>query len=272
MTDKKNEVKNEQAFDLESESELRIEIEEENIAFLTLKSGTAEIFGSELILDKPITLNHGSKIAVYTWHGCNILLRVENIIKENSHIHKLNVNKEENDDDNVDNKNLIDYIAYISKETPNICYANTHAVLERMRRSAKEKTTRGPRVMIVGPVDVGKSSLCALLLNYAVRMGWKPIYVDLDVGQGSISIPGNLSAIQVEKTIDIEESYYLYSNTASPMVIHFGRISPGDNIKLYLHCITVLSQIVEKKCTDKPRGIISWLGSQILIKFNYMFL
>ena len=37
----------------------------------------------------------------------------------------------------------------------------------------------------VGPTDVGKSTVCRLLLNYAVRLGRKPIYVDLDVGQVS---------------------------------------------------------------------------------------
>ena len=46
--------------------------------------------------------------------------------------------------------------------------------------------------MVVGPTDVGKSSLCKLLLNYAVRMGRKPILVDLDVGQGSIAVPGSV--------------------------------------------------------------------------------
>lgn len=37
--------------------------------------------------------------------------------------------------------------------------------------------------MIVGPGDVGKSTLCQLMLNYAVRMGRRPVFVDLDVGQ-----------------------------------------------------------------------------------------
>lgn len=46
--------------------------------------------------------------------------------------------------------------------------------------------------MVVGPGDVGKSTLTRILLNYAVRMGRRPIYVDLDVGQGSISTPGTI--------------------------------------------------------------------------------
>lgn len=37
--------------------------------------------------------------------------------------------------------------------------------------------------MVVGPTDIGKSTLCRMLLNYAVRLGRRPIFVDLDVGQ-----------------------------------------------------------------------------------------
>ena len=39
------------------------------------------------------------------------------------------------------------------------------------------------QVIVCGQSDVGKSSLCHLLLNYSVRMGRKPMYVDLDIGQ-----------------------------------------------------------------------------------------
>lgn len=39
------------------------------------------------------------------------------------------------------------------------------------------------QVLVVGPTDVGKSTLCHLLLNYAVACGHAPIFVDVDVGQ-----------------------------------------------------------------------------------------
>jgi len=39
------------------------------------------------------------------------------------------------------------------------------------------------QVVIAGPTDVGKSTLCRLLLNYAVRAHRQPLFVDLDVGQ-----------------------------------------------------------------------------------------
>lgn len=71
-------------------------------------------------------------------------------------------------------------------------YLNVHAALEQQRVAAEQEGTRGPVTMVVGPGDVGKSTLVRILLNYAVRMGRRPIYVDLDVGQGSISVPGTI--------------------------------------------------------------------------------
>lgn len=38
-------------------------------------------------------------------------------------------------------------------------------------------------MMVVGPTDVGKSTLTRLLCNYAARLGRAPLFVDLDVGQ-----------------------------------------------------------------------------------------
>ena len=80
-------------------------------------------------------------------------------------------------------------VAYISKETPMSLYLNTHAAMEQMRQKADIEETRGPRVMVVGPTDVGKSTLCSLLVNYAVRCGRSPVFADLDVGQvGSLCV------------------------------------------------------------------------------------
>lgn len=54
-------------------------------------------------------------------------------------------------------------------------YLNTHYVLDKRRKLAKEDVNArmaGPRVLVVGNADVGKSSLTRLLLNYAIRTGW----------------------------------------------------------------------------------------------------
>lgn len=61
-----------------------------------------------------------------------------------------------------------------------------------MKAESEAEVKRGPITMVVGPTDVGKSTICRILLNYAVRMGRAPVFVDLDVGQGQISVPGSI--------------------------------------------------------------------------------
>uniref|UniRef100_A0A5F8H9W0 Uncharacterized protein n=1 Tax=Monodelphis domestica TaxID=13616 RepID=A0A5F8H9W0_MONDO len=125
-------------FELERETELRFEVEASQSAQLELLAGMAEIFGTELTRNKKFTFDAGAKVAVFTWHGCSLQLsgRTE--------------------------------VAYVSKDTPMLLYLNTHTALEQMRRQAEREEERGPRVMVVGPTDVGKSTVCRLLLNYAI--------------------------------------------------------------------------------------------------------
>ena len=51
--------------------------------------------------------------------------------------------------------------------------------------------------MVTGLPDVGKSTLCRMLVNWAARLGRTPILVDLDVGQNQISIPGTIGKNEV---------------------------------------------------------------------------
>lgn len=44
-----------------------------------------------------------------------------------------------------------------------------------------------PQVILVGPTDVGKSTLSRMLCNYAVRMNRQPCFVDIDVGQVGVA-------------------------------------------------------------------------------------
>ena len=47
---------------------------------------------------------------------------------------------------------------------------------------------------------MGKSTVCRLLLNYAVRLGRKPVYVDLDVGQVALH---HLDLLQFVDLLDL---------------------------------------------------------------------
>lgn len=90
-----------------------------------VKQGTAEIMGTELALNVVYTFQGGSKLAVYSWHGCR--LRV---------VGKLEVD-------------------YLASETPMPSYLNFHMALENKRQTLsttadtlldEEPRITGPRV------------------------------------------------------------------------------------------------------------------------------
>lgn len=115
------------------------------------------MFGTELVKSKTYEFHTGAKVAIFTYQGC--VLQV---------VGKMDVH-------------------YIAKETPMIQYLNCHSALEQIRQTADETDDIGPVVMVVGPNDVGKSTVCRILMNYAVRQERRPIYVYLYVGQGNVS-------------------------------------------------------------------------------------
>ncbi|XP_064200139.1 polyribonucleotide 5'-hydroxyl-kinase Clp1 isoform X2 [Anguilla rostrata] len=191
-------------FELEKETELRFEVEVGERAQLELLSGMAEVFGSELNRNKKYTFGPGSKIAVFTWQGCSVSL----------------TGKTE--------------VAYVSRDTPMLLYLNTHAALEQMRQQAERDNERGPRVMVVGPTDVGKSTVCRLLLNYAV------------------SVPGTVSALCIERPADVEEGF----SVQAPLVYHFGSTTPGTNIKLYNKLTSCLAEVFSQRCEVNRRASV----------------
>ncbi|XP_039272809.1 polyribonucleotide 5'-hydroxyl-kinase Clp1-like [Styela clava] len=202
-----------QDFKVSKENELRFEVEAKERVKLELMDGIAEIFGTELVRTRSYIFESSSKIAVFTWFGCSIRLTG-----------KLEA-------------------AYVSKETPMTIYLNTHAAVELMRRKSQAEELRGPRVLVVGPQDVGKSTFCKLLLNYATRMGRKPTLIDLDVGQGGISIPGTIAALTVERPSDPVDGF----DTKVPLVYHFGHTSPNGNLKLYEVLISRIADVFNAK-------------------------
>ena len=90
---------------------------------------------------------------------------------------------------------------------------------------------------------MGKSSVTKILLNYALRLGRKPIYVDLDVGQGDISVPGSMGAMMVERPASVEEGF----SQNAPLVYHYGHTSPGHNNVLYKELVSRLADVVRER-------------------------
>lgn len=205
---------------LERECELRIEVGENSPLRLRLLSGTAEIFGTEIPPEIWLNFPPRLKFAIFTWHGATIEM-----------------------DGGADTSD------YVADETPMISYVNVHAVLEARRNRAKASSSgdsdssQGPRVIVVGPTDSGKSTLSRMLLSWAAKQGWKPTFVDLDVGQGSITIPGCIAATPIEMPIDPVEGIPL----EMPLVYFYGHITPSNNIELYKVLVKELAQTLERQ-------------------------
>jgi polyribonucleotide 5'-hydroxyl-kinase len=160
-----------QEWQMRKETELRCEVNSESTLTLKLLSGSAEIFGIELAPNKEYYFSN-QNIAVFTWYGCVI--------------------QAEGPKDGVNQ--------YIADSTPMVAYVNTHVQLEARRDVALANFGWGPRCIVVGPVDQGKSTLCQILASYAVRLDRIPMFVDLDVGQGCLSIPGCIAAAPLDKS------------------------------------------------------------------------
>merc|ERR1719273_2053463 len=107
--------------------------------------------------------------------------------------------------------------------------------------------------MLVGPTDVGKSTVSKLLLNYAVRLGRKPLFVELDVGQGCVSIPGTIGAMLVERPASVEEGF----SQNSPLVYHYGHSSPGQNHVLYNQLVSRLADVVRERMEKNRKAAVS---------------
>lgn len=192
---------------LQPQEELRVEVGfGTQSATIVLQKGSCELWGCELAVGKTYNIAQGGlKLALFTWHGCVIDIEAE-----------------------VE-------ISYTSDETDaNVAFVNTHAQLEALRDDAagsNNRTQQGPRVMVVGPPESGKSSLVQTLIAYATKVGRTPLWVDLDPLDNAISVPGTLSVAPMTAQAVTVETYCtcgIPPSTVHPLVVWH-----GSNSKLH---------------------------------------
>eukprot|EP01094_Clydonella_sp_ATCC50884_P022648 TRINITY_DN5253_c0_g1_i1.p1 TRINITY_DN5253_c0_g1~~TRINITY_DN5253_c0_g1_i1.p1 ORF type:complete len:423 (-),score=133.46 TRINITY_DN5253_c0_g1_i1:9-1277(-) len=209
---------------LEKEQELRFEVPFKSEITVVLKRGSGEVFGTELAAERPYKFS-GSKAAIFSWHGAHVEI--------SGPCH-----------------------AYLASETPMVMYANAHAILESKRDAALAASRaspspgefkQGPRVLIAGPMDTGKSTLAKILLGYAARAGREPIYIDLDIGQQSISIPSTIGVVPVDRPASIEEGFM-----AAPLVFFFGDVSLDKNADLYRRQLKLVNEKISPRVMLSP--------------------
>jgi len=186
----------------------------------------------------------GQNVAVFSWEGGKVRLEGQGV----------------------------EDMAYTSSETPMPTYLNLHDALEARRRRAFAEGTAGPRVAVVGPVDAGKSTLCRILGSWAASSAWQPALVDLDVGQGAVTVPGTVSAVVLEAPVGPEEGLPV----EAPLVYFFGAETPSDNPDLYRLCVERLAATLATRGDGDPRanaagyvvntmGWVEGLGYELLL-------
>ncbi|ERF68262.1 hypothetical protein EPUS_02718 [Endocarpon pusillum Z07020] len=206
--------------ELSSGSEWRFEVAFGKCVKVRLLNGTAEIFGTELIEGPTYTFT-GTKAAIFTHHGCT--LEISNDAPQSE---------------------------YSAEETPMAEYVNVHFALETLRNEAQARGRDGPRVLVLGPSNAGKTSLLKTLTAYAIRLGRQPIIVNLDPEEGVLSLPGTLTAVAIRALLDVEEGWGSSPMSGPsaipvklPLVYNYGLSDPVADDKSAAHYKAVLSKL-----------------------------
>lgn len=244
-------------FQLEPETEYRFELDPGTSIAIQLISGHAEVFGAELVEGKYYLYGSECKAAVFTWQGCTIEVTGQPSTE------------------------------YVSEETPMAAYANLHVAFEQMRVRAL-RNLRGspahdddpvanaepPRVLVLGPENSGKTTLCKILINYVVRMGqgWSPLLINTDASEGGWATPGALSVASVHSPIPTYSAASplgsaatsaptaLASNALLPLVYWYGHTETRRNPLLMDRLIRNMGDnIAEKYDLDTEEAKVSGL-------------
>ncbi|KAI1093020.1 Clp1-domain-containing protein [Rostrohypoxylon terebratum] len=214
--------------------EYRFEVPHGSTLDIKLLSGTAEKDGTELAPNTPYTFT-ATKSKINTWHGC-----VLEIMSTSG-----------------------TYDAYTSEptadDTPMVSYLNLHFKLEAIRAAAEKSGQTGPRVLVVGPPNAGKTSLVKTLTGWATRMGRQPLVVNTDCREGMLALPGSLSAAVFATIIDITTNWGSTPSSGPsaipvklPIAYNYGLGQPDENVRLFKRVISRLAVAVTSRLSEDP--------------------
>ena len=187
--------------------ELRLEIPHQRDISIRLEQGTVERFGEELPPERDLSFKGPSKFALFTWHECRLRIQGETLTE------------------------------YIAPSGVMRDYLAAHAIINKMRYEACRDKRLGPKVVVAGGASSGKSSVCRILTNYALKCGWRPIFVELDVSANEDMMPGCISACVKSK-----------NPTEQPLAYYFGHTEiRQQSMELYLAQVTELAAAVKER-------------------------
>jgi polynucleotide 5'-hydroxyl-kinase GRC3/NOL9 len=76
-------------------------------------------------------------------------------------------------------------------------------------------------ILIVGKTDSGKSSLATYIVNKALKLAFKPLLIDADLGQGDLAPPNAIGGAVIERQItdirDVKAQFFQFIGSTSPV-------------------------------------------------------
>lgn len=213
---------------IDAGGELRFETEKVTVRVTCrLQQGDASCFGTPLQQGRVYTFPEGSKAALFSARGAAVQLK--------------------------------GHAAARRAASGSAAYAGLLQRLRGMRDAARAGQGDAPRVLVVGPTDSGKSTLCKHLINDATTSRSAVAFIDCDLGQNSITCPGSIAAVFLDEgqTVDVEEGLSLLQ----PLAFYFGDLSVNkDNINYYHHLCCQLYACLkanqENRSNFAPGGFI----------------
>ncbi|KAL4486056.1 hypothetical protein ABPG72_003990 [Tetrahymena utriculariae] len=211
--------------EVEKMREFSFNINNEDGLKLFLKEGTAEIFGRELPQYTIQQFQKGDRFSIFTWTGCVLYLEYMN------------------DSDFFQS----------TDESQYPIYANINQYLHELRSQAQDQRKIGPKILICGPNQSGKTTVSKTLTNYCCKLGWTPVLVDLDPMLNTVMAGGCIGACVCKDSypsngIEIKNKIVFFHG--------YSRIQLG----LLKNQIEVLGNTVQKKLQNNLE--------QFLIKHN----
>ncbi|KAH3669322.1 hypothetical protein OGAPHI_001443 [Ogataea philodendri] len=213
--------------------EWRFEVAARDSLKLKIIEGTAEIFGTELSPNIEYAFQGSVKLGVFSFSGCRLQFWNCQPLSE-----------------------------YVSEESCVGQYLTFHLGLERQR------VLEGPRVLVIGARDSGKTAVCRTLASYAEKQDHQPVLVNLNPKDSQFVVPGNLSATPISDLLNVENINLGETVTTGPSFYHqkqplvktFGLEKVSDNVKLYNYQVQQLGQSVRQRLDQdqklKKAGVI----------------
>ncbi|KAG0670984.1 Cleavage polyadenylation factor subunit clp1 [Maudiozyma exigua] len=139
----------------------------------------------------------------------------------------------------------------IPNETAQYIY-NLHFALEKLR----SQSFYGPKIMVIGNKNVGKTALCRTLCSYTIKFKTsQPMLINLNPQESIFSPPGCVSATPISDILDVQLPIWGQSMTSGATALHtkqpllklFGLEMISENKDLYLYSIDSLAKDVDER-------------------------